>query len=126
MQTKTLLYIHGFNSSPASSKAQALRASMDMLRRADGFLAPALPHAPAAAAHMLEKLVQQHPHSAVVGSSLGGFYATYLAEKFALRAVLINPAVRPYDLLIGEIGRQKNFHTGEEYLLTTKLTLLRL
>ena len=113
-----IVYIHGFNSSPASSKAQLLHARLSALGRAREFLAPALPHSPAAAAQLLEDLARRHPQAALVGSSLGGFYATWLAEKFALRAVLVNPAVRPYELLDGHVGRQKNFHTGEEYDFT--------
>lgn len=113
-----IIYIHGFNSSPASSKAGVLRERIAALGRAHEFLAPALPHSPAAAAQLLESLVRQHPHAALVGSSLGGFYATWLAERCAVRAVLVNPAVRPYLLLEGHVGRQKNFHTGEEYDFT--------
>ena len=113
-----IVYIHGFNSSPASSKAQLLHARLSALGRAREFLAPALPHSPAAAAQLLEDLARRHPQAALVGSSLGGFYATWLAEKFALRAVLVNPAVRPYELLDGHVGRPKNFHTGEEYDFT--------
>ena len=113
-----IVYIHGFNSSPASSKAQLLHARLSALGRAREFLAPALPHSPAAAAQLLEDLARRHPQAALVGSSLGGFYATWLAEKFARRAVLVNPAVRPNELLDGHVGRQKNFHTGEEYDFT--------
>ena len=115
-----LIYIHGFNSSPASSKARLLHEQLKMLDPAHEFLAPALPHSPAAAARVLADLVHAHPQAALVGSSLGGYYATWLAERFALRAVLVNPAVRPYDLLGGHVGRQKNFHTGEEYEFTAQ------
>lgn len=115
-----MIYIHGFNSSPVSFKARLLHERLTMLVPAQEFLAPALPHSPAAAARMLEELVRRHPHTTLVGSSLGGFYATWLAEQFALRAVLLNPAVRPYDLLGGQVGRQKNFHTGEEYEFTVQ------
>jgi len=113
-----LIYIHGFNSSPASSKAGWLQRELERRGRGADFCAPALPHSPAAAAALLEKLVRAHRDACLVGSSLGGYYATWLAEKFALRAVLVNPAVRPYELLAGEVGRQKNFHTGEEYDFT--------
>lgn len=114
----TIIYIHGFNSSPASSKARLLHERLTMLDPAHEFFAPALPHSPAAAARELEDLARRHPHAVLVGSSLGGFYATWLAEQFAVRAVLLNPAVRPYELLGGHVGRQKNFHTGEEYEFT--------
>ena len=113
-----LVYIHGFNSSPASFKAKVLQQRLAARGRAHEFAAPALPHSPAAAAKALESLALRHPHVTCVGSSLGGFYATWLAERFNLRAVLVNPAVRPYELLAGHVGRQKNFHSGEEYDFT--------
>ncbi len=115
-----LIYIHGFNSSPASSKAQVLHEWLAAAGRAQDFFAPALPHSPAAAAKMLEAIARARPQAVLVGSSLGGFYATWLAERFAMRAVLVNPAVRPYELLAGQVGRQKNFHTGEEYDFTAQ------
>src|SRR3954469_5366860 len=113
-----LVYIHGFNSSPASFKAKVLHERLAARGRRNEFLAPALPHSPAAAASLLEALAVQHPNSVLVGSSLGGFYATWLAERHSLRAALVNPAVRPYELLAGHVGRQKNFHSGEEYDFT--------
>ena len=113
-----LIYIHGFNSSPASFKAKVLHDRLVAAGRAHEFVAPALPHSPAAAAQLLEALARGHPRAALVGSSLGGFYATWLAERLALRAVLVNPAVRPYELLAGHVGRQQNFHNGEEYDFT--------
>jgi len=115
-----IIYIHGFNSSPASSKAQLLKARLELLGRGAEFAAPALPRSPAEAAALLDALATRHPHAALVGSSLGGYYATYLAEKHGLRAVLLNPVVRPYELLAPHVGRQKNFHTGEEYDFTTR------
>lgn len=115
-----ILYLHGFNSSPASFKAQVLKQWCAAQGCAHEFMAPSLPHSPAAAAELLAGLARQHPGSVLVGSSLGGFYATWLAEQFALRAVLVNPAVRPYDLLGSHVGRQKNFHTGVEYEFTAQ------
>jgi predicted esterase YcpF (UPF0227 family) len=114
-----LIYIHGFNSSPASSKAQLIRQRLEALGRGAEFAAPALPPSPAQAAVLLDALVARHPGAALVGSSLGGYYATYLAEKHGLKTVLLNPAVRPYELLRGEVGVQRNFHTGEEYEFTS-------
>jgi uncharacterized protein len=115
-----IIYIHGFNSSPASFKAKVLHERLAATGRAHEFMAPALPHSPAAAAQQLAGLARRHPDAVLVGSSLGGYYATWLAETFALRAVLVNPAVRPYDLLEGHVGRQKNFHNGEEYDFTAQ------
>jgi predicted esterase YcpF (UPF0227 family) len=113
-----IVYIHGFNSSPASFKARVLGEALAQRAPAMAFVAPALPHSPAAAARLLDALALAHPRALLVGSSLGGYYATVLAERHALRAVLVNPAVRPYDLLDGHIGPQKNFHTGEAYEFT--------
>ncbi len=114
-----LIYIHGFNSSPASSKAQLLKRRLEALRGGAEFAAPALPHSPAQAAVLLDALVARHPGATLVGSSLGGYYATHLAERHGLKAALLNPAVRPYELLRGEVGVQRNFHTGEEYEFTS-------
>ena len=113
-----VVYIHGFNSSPASSKAQLLKARLEALGQGREFAAPALPPSPAAAAALLDGVIAQHPGAALVGSSLGGHYATYLAEKHGLKAVLVNPAVRPYELLRDHLGLQQNFHTGERYEFT--------
>jgi hypothetical protein len=115
-----LIYIHGFNSSPASAKARLLKARMEAAGRGADFLAPALPHSPAEAAALLDALARQHPGAALVGSSLGGYYATWLAEQHALKAALLNPAVRPYELLQGHLGPQQNLYSGERYELTAR------
>mgnify|MGYP003343309278 CR=1 FL=1 len=91
-----LIYIHGFNSSPESFKARITGDRMHALGLAHAYVVPALPHRPREAMALLCGLVEQHQGAALIGSSLGGFYATHLAERFALRAVLVNPA---------EIGR---------------------
>ncbi len=115
-----IVYIHGFNSSPQSSKALLLKARLEALGRGAEFTAPALPHSPAQAASLLDALAARTPGAVLVGSSLGGYYATYLAEKHELKAVLLNPAVRPYELLAGHLGPQQNFHTGERYEFTAR------
>ena len=115
-----LIYIHGFNSSPASYKARLLKQRLEALGRGGEFAAPALPVSPGRAAALLDDLARRHPGAALVGSSLGGYYATWLAEKHGLKAALLNPAVRPYDLLEGQIGPQQNLHTGERYELTRR------
>jgi uncharacterized protein len=124
-----LIYIHGFNSAPESFKARRVSDRMRALGRAQDYHVPALPHRPAAAMAVLRGLVEQHPGAALIGSSLGGYYATWLAENYeplALRVVLVNPAVRPYDLLHNALGPQKNIYTGEAYELTAQhITELR-
>lgn len=115
-----LIYIHGFNSAPNSFKARLAGERMRALARETDYLVPALPHHPAGAIALLQRLIEQHPGAALIGSSLGGFYATWLAERYALRAVLVNPAVRPYELLHDYLGPQKNLYTGAEYELTPR------
>ncbi len=118
-----LIYIHGFNSAPNSYKARLTGERMRALGRESDYLVPALPHRPAQAMALLRDLVERHPGAALIGSSLGGFYATWLAEhyeQYALRVVLVNPAVRPYVLLSGYLGAQKNIYTGAAYELTSQ------
>jgi uncharacterized protein len=113
-----LIYVHGFNSSAQSFKARLLRDRMAVLGRGNAFHCPDLPHRPQAAVALLDSLVAAHPGACLVGSSLGGFYATWLAERHRLCAVLVNPAVRPYELLQGYLGTQTNLYSGARYELT--------
>jgi predicted esterase YcpF (UPF0227 family) len=115
-----ILYLHGFNSAPASHKALQLAAAMQARGLGAKFVCPALPHRPQAAVGVIEdELARLRPHGVtLVGSSLGGFYATYFAEKYDLRAVLINPAIAPYAGLESYLGMQQNLYTGERYELT--------
>jgi len=80
------------------------------------FACPALPPLAGDAMREIEKLPMRNV--CLIGSSLGGFYATWLAEKHALKAVLINPAIDPHVGLRAYLGPQKNLHTGEPYELT--------
>lgn len=117
-----LLYIHGFNSSAASIKAKLIRERMTALGRAAEFACPDLDHRPRRAMEQLEALIGGAGDSPVslIGSSLGGFYATYLAEKHGGRTVLLNPAVRPYERLREVLGPQRNLYTGAEYEFTVQ------
>jgi predicted esterase YcpF (UPF0227 family) len=115
-----ILYLHGFNSSPRSAKAQYLRRYLEERGRGGEFVCPRLPHLPnLAVAAAEEEIARLRQGSAtLVGSSLGGFYATWLAEKHALRAVLINPALDPHVGLRSFLGPQQFLHGGESYELT--------
>ena len=112
-----IIYLHGFNSSPQSHKAQLTRAYMAERGLASHFACPALPPLASDAVAQIERRLPAK-NVCFIGSSLGGFYATYLAEKHAARAVLINPAIEPHVGLRAYIGPQRNLHTGEPYELT--------
>jgi predicted esterase YcpF (UPF0227 family) len=115
-----ILYIHGFNSSPASHKSGQLRDRLRSLGREAQFSCPRLPHWPEQAIAVLEAEVLRAGSDAVtlVGSSLGGFYATWLTEKYGCRSVLVNPAIMPHEGLRDGLGPQRNLYTGEAYTLT--------
>jgi len=115
-----LIYLHGFNSSPGSHKAQVLKRHMAGCGLGAHFCCPALPHEPTRAMAVLEAEMAKYPRGSItlVGSSLGGFYATYLAERHDIRAVLINPAVYPHEDLRAYLGVQRNLHTQRQYELT--------
>jgi predicted esterase YcpF (UPF0227 family) len=115
-----LMYLHGFNSSPQSHKAQVLGAFLAGKGLGASYACPALPPPATDAVAAIEKLMHERRGQpfCFVGSSLGGFYATYLAEKHGARAVLINPAIEPHIGLRAYLGPQKNLHTGEPYELT--------
>lgn len=122
-----LLYIHGFNSSPASFKASLLKQYVESRHVPDCLQIPLLSGVPAKAMAQLTTLVEAMlaggPNNTrrqicLIGSSLGGYYATWLAEQYGCRAVLVNPAVRPYDLLTAYLGKNVNYYTDEEYELT--------
>ncbi len=110
-----LLYLHGFRSSPQSAKAQLLGGAIAQLQRQGHnltWLCPQLPPSPADTLAELKALVLDWPREdmVVIGSSLGGFYATVLAEELDCRALLINPAVAPARDLARYIGEQTSFH----------------
>jgi predicted esterase YcpF (UPF0227 family) len=111
-----LLYLHGFRSSPRSFKARVVHQRMAQLGRAQSLICPQLPASPKAAMELVLTLAERHKDSlAIVGSSLGGFYATWLAERFGCRAVLINPAVDPLKDLDKHVGVTSAWHSDEPF-----------
>lgn len=120
------VYLHGFLSSPQSKKAQQLINFFDHHQMKGQLLVPTLSFEPAEAIQQAEDAIhtlQQQPGIEwvfVMGSSLGGFYATYLAEKEDLKAVLINPAVRPFELFEHYLGLHEHFYDGKTYSLEEK------
>lgn len=117
-----LLYIHGFNSSSQSGKAIELGDWLSQRGLGEAYVCPDLPHRPAASMQLLDDLISASRSPVkLIGSSLGGFYATWLAEKHGLKAILVNPCVACHSKLAGMVGQtQKNWHSGEEYLFSAE------
>ncbi|MDQ5880803.1 MAG: uncharacterized protein QG616_633 [Pseudomonadota bacterium] len=114
-----VLYLHGFRSSPQSWKARLMAEAMAARGLGDRFHCPALSHDPDAAIAQAEAILAGHPGPfTLVGSSLGGYYATRLAEKHDLRAVLINPAVVAPLSLEAYVGPQTSLYGGEPFEFT--------
>jgi predicted esterase YcpF (UPF0227 family) len=115
-----LLYLHGFRSSPASFKARRMADWIGAHRPDLHWWCPQLPPSPAASWALISQGIADWPRApgpqgmAVIGSSLGGFYATAVAEATGCPAVLLNPAVDPARDLAGQIGEQTPFHAPDE------------
>ncbi|MCG9738283.1 esterase YqiA [Shewanella insulae] len=114
-----LLYIHGFNSSPHSDKGVVTARYIAKHFPDINFVQPQLPATPKAAMALLTDLVEQAlargESLSFIGSSLGGYFASYLAERYGGRAVLVNPAVKPFELFDEFLGPQYNPYTEEDY-----------
>lgn len=117
-----IVYLHGFCSSPASTKARLLAAALESRGLGDRLFCPALSHVPREAVAQVEAIIdtQRSRPLTLVGSSLGGYYATWFAERHALRAALINPAVVAPISLDQFVGTQTNLHTGESFEFTAE------
>jgi hypothetical protein len=115
-ETTHLLYLHGFRSSPQSVKAQKVAKRVHTLHPRVTWWCPQLPPSPAAAATLIRQGTAAWPRAqmAVVGSSLGGFYARWLALQTGCRAVLLNPAAHPSRDLATYIGEQTAWHDPQE------------
>lgn len=129
-----LVYLHGFRSSPQSVKAQCFVRAIEAMpaSRRPPLHVPSLPPDPTRAVGDVAEWIERELGSraaaelTLIGSSLGGFYATHLAERFGTRAALINPAIRPWDDLRANLGTQTNLYTGETFEVTAAyLTELR-
>lgn len=115
-----LLYLHGFRSSPQSAKARRMAERVAALQRAGHDLhwwCPQLPPSPRQAMDEVLQGIAAWPvdRLAVVGSSLGGFYATVLAERLGCRAVVLNPAVDPARDLARYIGEIQAWHSEDRF-----------
>lgn len=119
MPTTHLLYLHGFRSSPRSAKAQQMHAYVQAQAPGLIWCCPQLPPSPREAMALVAQLTAGWPvdepgRLAVIGSSLGGFYASWAAQRLGCKSVLINPAVNPARDLAKYIGEQSAWHDPEE------------
>lgn len=116
MPTTHLLYLHGFRSSPQSTKARTMAQYVREHHPHVTWYCPQLPPSPQAAMQAVMAHVQNWPsqHMAVVGSSLGGYYATWVAHHKQCKSVLLNPAVWPDHSLEQYIGEQTSWHDPSE------------
>jgi len=117
MPTTHLLYLHGFRSSPQSMKARKLAARVRAQHPGVTWWCPQLPPSPREAMALVMQGIAEWPRGAmaVVGSSLGGFYATWVAAQTGCAAVLLNPAVDPARDLAQYIGEQTAWHNPQDH-----------
>jgi predicted esterase YcpF (UPF0227 family) len=112
-----ILYLHGFRSSPLSMKSRVTAGRMAQLGRSADFVAPQLPASPKLAMELALDLVRGVPPEqlSIIGSSLGGYYATWLAEKLGCKAVLLNPAIVPRLDLDKHVGVSTEYHSDQPF-----------
>ncbi|MCL1078326.1 esterase YqiA [Parashewanella spongiae] len=117
-----LLYIHGFNSSPLSDKGIQTAEFIQRTFPELNFCQPQLPNCAKEAIELLSNIVQQAKAAnqplRYIGSSLGGYFATHLAQHYGGKAVLINPVVKPYELMEELLGTQYNPFTEQSFEVT--------
>lgn len=122
-----ILYLHGFRSSPGSFKARLMAQAMAQRGLAADWQCPQLPASPRQAVELalslargqLAELARRGTPTplalTVVGSSLGGYYATWIAEQLACKAVLLNPAVEAPRDLATQVGEHRMYHSDAPF-----------
>ena len=120
MPSTLIVYLHGFRSSPRSSKAVMTGDAIKALSTSENpieWYCPQLVASPKASMEMVNSHItrSQHDRLVVIGSSLGGYYANYLAEKYGCKAVALNPAVRAPRELAAHVGMLTSYDTDEPY-----------
>lgn len=113
-----IVYLHGFRSAPQSAKARQLGVRMAERGLGERFWCEQLPVGAYDAMALVESAIARFDAPTLVGSSLGGYYATWLAEKHGLQAVLVNPAVIAPLSLVQYVGPQTNLYSGESFDFT--------
>jgi predicted esterase YcpF (UPF0227 family) len=113
-----IIYLHGFASSANSTKALQLKKYIFENYSKTEIIIPNIENNIVDAVQQIDNLIKEFSPSALIGSSLGGFYATYFSEQYYLKCVGINPAVIPPAEMSEYLGENKNYSTGEKFLIT--------
>ena len=117
--SKTILYFHGFASSSNSNKAKILKKYISKNYKNAEIIIPDIDNNFKLAVNQIYKLIDSARHSIVfIGSSLGGYYASYFSSKFKTKSVLINPAIPPLKDFEMYLGENENYSTGEKFVIT--------
>ena len=117
--SKTILYFHGFASSSNSNKAKVLKNYISKNYKNAEIIIPDLDNNFKLAVSQIHKLIKSAKHSIVfIGSSLGGYYASYFSSKLKTKSVLINPAIPPLKDFEMYLGENENYSTGEKFIIT--------
>ncbi len=113
-----ILYLHGFQSSPHSFKAQLIERRWREINREKEYICPQLPSSPVKSVELALNLLGQHPSESitVIGSSLGGYYANWIAENLQCRCVLLNPVTDPWKIRILEDNPDRSDLRVREWL----------
>ena len=117
--SKTIIYFHGFKSSSESSKAKAFNGLIKTHSRKTQIIVPDIKDNILDSYAQIEDIIKSTKGDiAFVGSSLGGYYALYFAQKNNTKAVLINPAIPPLEGFDIYLGKNENYDTGNKFLIT--------
>ena len=120
MKNKDLiLYIHGWNSYKDARKAVLLKNEINSSKNFEVDSITLKSH-PKEAIQQLSNYIEDHKEQRkvhLIGSSLGGYYTTFLSEKYNLKAAMINPAVWAYKIFKNDMGSNENLNTGEKYFI---------
>ena len=117
--SKSILYLHGFASSSNSNKAKVLKNYISKNYKNVEIIIPDLDNNFKLAVNQIHELIDSAKHPIVfIGSSLGGYYASYFSSKFKTKSVLINPAIPPLKDFEMYLGENENYSTGEKFIIT--------
>ncbi len=110
-----IIYLHGFNSSSSSSKAQLCKKYLSDKGIDDKILIPDLPLSTNKVVNLIEMLISENEIVGFIGSSMGGFYSCYFANKYNLKGVYINPVVDDHlPSMLNIVGSYENFNNGKK------------